>query len=158
MMSYLLPTVALFLSLVPTLISAQCAACDTYTAALKSCQTTSANVTAVGTKMDSTTIHCMCTAESGVTGMNACQACEESNPSESLDLPVLLAWTTTCQADSQFGDQQATACWEGQPSNILPCVSKTGGSGSGGIDGGTTSGGDVAATSTLAGTTSSTHR
>lgn len=100
----------------------------------------------------------MCTSESGVTEMNACQACVESNPSTSLEAAVLLAWTTTCQADSEFGDQQAAACWESQPSNVFPCVSKTGGSGSGAVDGGTKSGGDVAATSALAGATSSTHR
>ena len=126
----LLPAVGLLLPLLPNLMSAQCANCDSYTAALKSCQTTSANVTAVGTTMDSTTIHCMCTTKSGVTEMNACQACDESNPSTDLAPLVLSAWTTTCTADGQFGDQQAASCWESQPSNFMPCVSKTEGSGS----------------------------
>lgn len=155
-MLHLLSAVAL-LHFLPTIVSAQCAACDSYTAALKSCQTTSANVTEVGTTMDSTTIHCMCTSDSGDTDMNACEACVESTPSTNIEITVLAAWTTTCQADGQFGVQQAAACWESQPSNDLPCVSKTGGSGSGSVDGGTESGGDVAATSTLAGATSSTR-
>ena len=148
----LLPIVALLLPFLPNLISAQCAACDSYTAALHSCQTTSANVTAVGTTMDSTTLHCMCTSKSSVTGMNACLACEESDPSPSLDSTVLLAWTNTCKADGQYGDQQAATCWASQPSNDLPCFSNIGGNG--GAAGGTNSGGDVAPTGTSAGATS----
>ena len=148
-MFQLLSAVAFLLPLLPTLISAQCADCDSYTAALTSCQTTSANVTTVGSTMDTTTLHCMCTSKSGVTEMNACQGCDESNPSTSIDLLVLAAWTTTCKADGQFGDQQAATCWESQPSDFLPCLSKTGGSGSGSgsAGGNTVSGGDVAATS-----------
>lgn len=146
-MFHLITAIALLLHLFPTLISAQCAACDSYTAALTSCQTSSVNVTAVGTTMDATTLHCMCTSKSGVTEMNACEGCDESNPSSSLDLLLLAAWTTTCKADGQFGDQQAATCWESQPSDFLPCLSKTGGSGSGSVNGDTNSGSDVAATS-----------
>lgn len=150
--------VALLLPLLPTPISAQCADCDSYTAALQSCQTTKSNVTAVGTAMDSTTLNCMCMSKSGVIDMNACQACDESNPSSSLDIILLSAWTTTCRAESKFGEQQAATCWESQPSNFMPCVAKTGtdgsgsgsgsgsGGGSGSVGGGTTSGGDVAGT------------
>lgn len=137
-MFHLLPAVALLLPLLPNLISNQCAACDSYTAALISCQTTSANVTAVSTPIGSTTIHCMCTLKSSVTAMNTCQACDQSNPSRDLAPLVLSAWTATCTVDDQFGDQQAASCWESQASNLLPCVSKTGGSGS--VGGNTNSG------------------
>ena len=156
----LLSAVALFLPILPSLISAQCAACDSYTAALKSCQTTSAKVNVIGTTMDSTTLHCMCTTKSNVTQMNACQGCEESSPNASLDIILLSVWTATCAADGQFGDQQALLCWESQPDNFLPCLSKTsgGGSGSGNVGGGTTGGGDVASTSAVAGATSSSPR
>lgn len=129
-MTRLLTSVAFLWAFLSTLISAQCAACDSYTSALQSCQTTSANVTAVGTTMDSTTIHCMCTSKSGVTEMNACQGCEDTNPGTSLVDSVLAAWTLTCTADDQFGDQQAASCWEGQPDNVGPCLSQTGKSGS----------------------------
>lgn len=153
----LLPAVVLLLPILPTLISAQCNACDSYIAALKSCQTTSANVSDIGTTMDSTTLHCMCTSRSGVTQMSACQGCEESSPNASLDVILLSTWTTTCMADGQFGDQQAVICWESQPSNFLPCLSKTsgGGSGSGNLGGGTNGGSDVASTSAVGGATSS---
>lgn len=133
----LLPAFAFLLFLLPTFISAQCAACDSYTAALQSCQTTNVNVTAVGATMDSTAIQCMCTSKSGATEMNACLVCEESNANSSLDTTVLLAWTNTCSAEGQFGDQQAATCWESQPNNELPCFSQTDGNGgtSGGISG-----------------------
>ncbi|KAM0798759.1 hypothetical protein BDR22DRAFT_890883 [Usnea florida] len=114
--------------LFPALISAQCAACDSYTAALQSCQTTSANDTAVGTTIDSTTIHCMCSSKSNYTDMNACTACYTIDPSATLDFSVLSAWALTCTADGQFGDQQAAECWQSQPDNVGPCLSKTGGS------------------------------
>ena len=151
----LLPSIAILLTILPVLISAQCAACDSYTNALESCQT-SVNVTAVGTKTDSTTIHCMCTSRSNVTDMNACQGCVESSPSTLFNAGVLLAWTTTCQADASFGDKQAALCWESQPSNSIPCTSEDNGSGSG--NGGTNSGGTVATSTASAGAASSANR
>ena len=48
-----------------------------------------------------------------------------------LDIAALLAWYNTCEADESWGDQQAVACWEGQPENYLPCVENTVGKGSG---------------------------
>ena len=144
-MPRLLSYLTLFLPLLPTLISAQCASCDSYTSALKSCQTSS-NVTAVGTQMDPTTIRCMCSSKSGTTDMNACQGCLMATPDTDVSPTVLLAWTTTCTADSQFGDKQAAICWQSQPDNFIPCVSKNSG-GSGGGSGGTSGGGDVATTS-----------
>ncbi len=146
-------SIALLLSLLPTLISAQCAACDSYTNALSSCQTSS-NVTEVGTKMDTGTIKCMCSTKSSVTDMNACQGCTLSDPSVDFDESVLLAWTTTCQADGQLGDKQAAICWESQPSNDIPCFSKS--SGTTGGDSSTSGGGDVSPTTLSAGGTSAT--
>lgn len=124
----LLSILVLLLPLFPALISAQCAACDSYTAALQSCQTTAANDTAVGTTTDSTTIRCMCSSKSNHTDMNACTACFQANPNTNLDISVLSAWTLTCAADAQFGDQQAAQCWQSQPDNVGPCFSQTGGS------------------------------
>ena len=137
----LFSSVAILLTIFPAFISAQCAACDSYTNALESCQT-SVNVTAVGTKTDPNTIHCMCSTKSNITDMNACQACVESSPSTIFNAGVLLAWTTTCQADASLGDKQAALCWESQPSNSIPCTSDSNGGGSG--SGGTNSGGAVA--------------
>lgn len=125
-MLHLLLPITLSAALLPTLITAQCAACDSYSAALTKCQTASANVTAVGSTMDTTSIKCMCITSSSESQMNACQGCEESDPSTTFDALTLLAWTTTCTAYGNWGDQQAVACWEGQPSNDFPCFEKTG--------------------------------
>ncbi|KAL9133497.1 MAG: hypothetical protein Q9175_005325 [Cornicularia normoerica] len=76
----------------------------------------------------------MCTSKSNLIDMNVCRGCEISNPSTSLDIAVLDAWTLTCTADGQFGDQQAAACWQSQPDNVGPCVSKSGASASPGGD------------------------
>ena len=122
---------------ISTFVSADCTVCDSYTNALKSCQTSS-HVTLVGTSMDSTTIHCMCSSKSNQTDMNACQSCAESDQSLDLDTAVLFAWIKTCQADVQFGDKQAALCWQSQPNNYIPCVSKS--DGSGGTGGSTNSG------------------
>lgn len=138
----LLSTIAL-LSL-PAIISAQCAACDTYTAALVSCQKTDANVTAVGTVMDTTTLSCMCSTSSTLSDMNACLGCEESSPNVTFDPTILQAWINTCKANAQFGNQQAANCWESQPSDDLPCFSNTPGAGN--LGSGTNGGSDVAPT------------
>ena len=154
----LLSSVAILLTILPALISAQCATCDSYTNALESCQT-SINVTAVGTKTDSNTIHCMCSVNSNVTDMSACQACIESNPSTLLNAGVLLAWTTTCQVDASYGDKQAALCWASQPSNDIPCFSEDNGSnGSGSGSGGTNSGGTVASSTASAGAANTASR
>jgi hypothetical protein len=129
MLRFLLPITLLGLFL-PSLISAQCPACDSYTAALKSCQSPSVNVTAIGNTMDASTVHCMCVAHSNTAQMNTCQGCLETSGTTDI-LTVLLTWRTTCNADTLFGDQQAVACWEGQPGNILPCISKMFGNGFG---------------------------
>ena len=146
--------VTLLFPILPTLISANCAACDSYTSALGSCRS-SANVTAVGTTTDSSTIHCMCTSKSSLTDMNACQACIEADPSPDLLPTVLLAWTTTCRADVQFGDKQAALCWESQPSNAIPCFSRNTGSDS---TGGSTNGGSDVATHSASAATGSASR
>ena len=129
-------SIALFTLYLPHLITAQCSACDSYSAALKSCQTTSANITEVGNTMDTKSVHCMCVSSSSASEMNACQGCDESNINLNLDDVLLLTWYQTCKADSQWGDQQAIACWEGQPINLLPCIENTGGKGSGTTPGG----------------------
>lgn len=137
-MKNILLSLAISLTTLPFLITAQCPACDSYTAALKSCQTTSANVTAIGGTMDTASVHCMCASSSNASLINTCQGCIESNPlvSATLDFPVVLAWGTTCKAANQFGEPQAVACWQGQPGNYLPCVSKTVGNGGGSSAGG----------------------
>lgn len=138
------------------LVSAQCdSACSSYNDALKACQGSS-NVTALGTKMDSKTVNCMCTSKSNESDMNACLGCNEQNLTIEFDYIVSNAWITTCKADVQFGDQQAALCWQGQPTNYLPCVSKTTGSGSSG--GGTSGGGAGTTTGSSAGPTGSGSR
>ena len=129
-------SIALISLHLPYLTAAQCSVCNSYSAALKSCQTTSANVTAVGGTMDTTSVHCMCISKSSTAQMNTCQGCDDSNTSLNLDISLLYAWYLTCKADEQWGDQQGVACWEGQPDNFLPCVEKTGGKGSDAIPGG----------------------
>lgn len=135
----LLVYATLSLAFVSSLVSADCAGCDSYNNAIKTCQTSS-QVTQIGTKMDSNTIHCMCSSKSNITDMNACKDCAEGDPTLNLVslVSVLAAWATTCQADIQFGDKQAELCWQSQPSNYIPCVSKS--DGSGGTGGSTNSG------------------
>ena len=120
----------LSLASLSTLVFADCSACASYDNAIKTCQTSS-HIIQVGTTMDSNTIHCMCSSKSNVTAMNACQACCEADPSLTLlsTVSVLAAWAATCQADIQFGDKQAALCWQGQPDNYIPCVSKSDGHG-----------------------------
>ena len=130
--------VTLSLSLLSTPISADCPACDPYNSALQACRTKS-DVTAVGTPMDSTTIHCMCSSKSNQTDMNACQSCAETDPSVPLLSGVLFAWISTCQAQIKFGDKQAALCWQSQPGNFIPCVSRS--DGNSGTGGSTNSGG-----------------
>ena len=126
----LLVYATLSLVFVSTLVSADCPVCDSYDNAIKYCQTSS-HITQIGTTMDPSTIHCMCTSKSNVTDMNACKDCAEGDPSINLVslVSVLAAWATTCQANIQFGDKQAALCWQSQPSNYIPCVSKSDGAG-----------------------------
>ena len=90
--------------------------------------------------MDVPTIHCMCVSSSSAADINTCLGCYDTGSSTDTppDIEILSAWETTCKADENFGDQQAVACWEGQPSDFLPCVSNTGASG--GVGKGTTTG------------------
>lgn len=122
-------------------INALCPACGSYSAALKSCQSNSANLTLIGSAMDTASIDCMCMSRSSTTQKNTCQGCQVSSTSAE-DFPdpsLLLTWYFTCKASDQWGDQQGVACWEGQPLNLAPCVSNTvrqgGGSTSGGSAG-----------------------
>lgn len=130
-MGYYLFCLTLLASFLPALIAAQCAACDSYKKALKGCETTSANVTAVGGTMDTTSVHCMCATQNNATNINTCNGCWNSNPDLTLDVTVLLAWGSTCKADAKFGEQQAVTCWESQPDNNLPFFQKSGASGGG---------------------------
>jgi len=123
---------ALFTIRLAHLITAQCPACDSYSAALRSCQKTSTNITAIGNTMDTSSVHCMCVSSSSATQMNTCQGCGDTN----IDARILGSWYNTCKADGQYGDQQAIACWEAQPGSFLPCVSNTVGKGSGTTTGG----------------------
>lgn len=133
-MKHLILPLALLTLQLPYLTTAQCPSCDSYTTALKSCQTTSTNVTAVGNTMGTTSVNCMCVAHSNAGQMNTCQGCYDINTD--INILVLLAWYTTCTAGQQFGAQQAVSCWESQPSNYMPCVSNTVGKGSGTTNGG----------------------
>jgi len=130
-MGYYLFYLTLLASFLPALTAAQCAACDSYKEALKGCETTSTNVTAVGGTMDTTSLHCMCATQNNATNMNTCNGCWNSNPDLKLDVAVLLAWSTTCKADAKFGEQQAVTCWESLPGNALPCFEKGGANGGG---------------------------
>ena len=133
----------------PAQIAAECSTCNSYTAALKSCQKTSANVTQTGSDMDTDSVHCMCISSSSHAEMNSCRGCVASdvNLAESLDFTILAAWTATCNADDLFGDKQAALCWRSQPSDYVPCVSKTSGDTGGGS--GTLSGGASSSAATL---------
>ena len=128
----LLPLLLLF-SYLLALTTAKCDACTSFSAALTTCQKSSTggtNVTALGTAMDTDSIHCMCSTSSNAAQMNTCNGCLIQDPlSVDVDITVLLAWSTTCKADKQFGEEQATRCWEGQPGDYVPCVSRSEGSG-----------------------------
>ena len=43
-----------------------------------------------------------------------------------VDGNVLAAWIYTCAADKTWGDQQAVACWEGQPGDSFSCADAAG--------------------------------
>lgn len=143
---YLILLTTFFLLQFPHLVTAQCPACSSYTAALNSCQskTTSGNLTTTGSTIDTATVDCMCVSSSSTSQMNTCQGCALSSISSTtadnpVDTSLLLSWYYVCKAKDQWGDQQGVACWEGQPLDLLPCVSNTvkkgGGSTSGGSAG-----------------------
>lgn len=136
MFFYLLSYFILTLPLLPALVSSDCVAtCDSYNNGLRSCQTKN-SVVAVGSPMDSNTIHCMCSAKSNLTDMDTCMACLEETPSTNTTSAILLAWSYTCKAQLQFGDKQAALCWQNQPDNTIPCSTKS--DGYGGAPNGTT--------------------
>ena len=71
--------------------------------------------------------------------MNTCQGCPQTTYALDWDASLLLEWYFTCKANDEFGDEQAVACWEGQPNDLAPCVSATvrsGAASSGGDAGG----------------------
>ncbi|KAK0512949.1 hypothetical protein JMJ35_004966 [Cladonia borealis] len=122
-------SIALFTLYLPHLIAAsQCQTCDSFNAALKSCQTTGTNSTAVGSKTDTETVHCMCVSSSSSTEMADCAYCNEEVSTDGVvvDGNVLAAWIDTCAADKTWGDQQAVACWEGQPGDSFSCTDAAG--------------------------------
>ena len=130
-------SIALFTLYLPHLIAAsQCSACDSFSAALKTCQTTGLNITAVGNKMDASTVHCMCVSSSSSTKMAGCSYCDGSIDEVTVDGYALMAWYDTCYADDTWGDQQAIACWESLPEDGMPCIENTGGKGSAFTSGG----------------------
>lgn len=126
----LLPFLIQALLFSPT-ISALCSACSSYNAALSACSSNSVNVTAIGSPLNTAAIHCMCSDKNSGSQMNQCSGCSLTDTSDDDDTDepndsVLQAWVTTCVADTQYGDQQAVLCWEGQPTNPLPCYLKGG--------------------------------
>ena len=134
----------------PLLITAQCDACTSYGAALDTCQskTTSANLTMVGTTMDTAAVDCMCKTDSNQAQMNTCQGCAVSGTATTsledyVDQTVVSSWYFVCKVNDQWGNEQGAACWKGQPLDLLPCLSNSlkegDGSTSGGSAGGETS-------------------
>ena len=112
----------------PVSMAAQCTACESYNSALKSCQRTGINDTAVGEKMDTATIHCMCTTSSSYSQMLDCSTCYGAAYPDvpELDTPVLLAWGDTCQVSQRFDENRAVLCWESLPEDNAPCLYKLG--------------------------------
>ena len=124
-------SLALFTFYLPHLIAAsQCPTCDSFNAALKSCSTTGINVTAVGNKIDTETVHCMCVSSSSAADMAECSACDGSIDEVAVDGDALIAWYDTCFADNNWGDQQAVACWEEGEGDSSACLENTVGKGS----------------------------
>lgn len=121
----LLHFTALLLLKLPHLITAQCPACDSYSAALKTCQsqTTTSNLTTTGDTMDTASIECMCVKNSGTEQMDICHGCLQNTLD--WDVSLLLGWYITCSAKDDFGDEQAVACWEGQLDHLTPCFPAT---------------------------------
>lgn len=75
--------------------------------------------------------------------MKTCQGRPQTTYALDWDASLLLEWSLTCNANDEFGDEQAVACWEGQPNDLTPCVSATVRSGVRGGSGGSPSGGDA---------------
>ena len=149
-MMYLFLFTSLFFFHLPHLVTAECPDCNSYSAALTSCQskTTSGNLTTTGSKIDTGTVDCMCVSGSNTAQMNSCQGCYAASATlntndEDVDVSLLLSWYYVCKANDQWGNQQGAACWQGQPLDYVPCVSNTvkkgGGSTSGGSGGSGTS-------------------
>lgn len=139
-MNYRFLSVTLFTLVLPHLIAAsQCPTCDSFSAALKSCQTPGLNITDVGSKMNTETVHCMCVSSSSTTKTDDCLSCAGSanevtdvgsTDQVTVDVVALLAWYDVCYADDRWGDQQAVACWEGLLDGSASCYEKTSGKGS----------------------------
>ena len=113
-------SIALFALYLPHFIAAsQCPSCESYDAALKSCTTTGINSTAIGNKMDTDTVHCMCVSRFSATEMIDCLECNESVDEADVDSNALTGWYYTCTTDETWGDQQAVACWEGLSGDLF---------------------------------------
>lgn len=114
--------------------------CNSFNAALKSCSTTSINITAVGNKMNTDTVHCMCVSSSSGAELGDCSECVEGADEVEVDNVALTGWYNTCIADGVYGDQQAVACWEGMLDNLwedsLLCMENALGEGSASTSGG----------------------
>ena len=108
----------------PAQIVAQCAACDSYNSALKSCQKADIDDTAPGQKMDTATIHCMCSTSSNAQQMEDCVNCFNQDPqsegSHEMEIVGLVAWYDTCDAARRLNDEQAVLCWESLPDDNAP--------------------------------------
>ena len=129
-------SIALFTLYLPHLIAAQCSSCNSFSAALKSCQTPSINTTEPFSPMDTETVHCMCVSSSNLAEMLACDECDGSSDTVTVNGAALIAWYDTCNADEAWGDQQAVACWETADTDALVCLENTVGNGSGTTPGG----------------------
>ncbi|KAL9029487.1 MAG: hypothetical protein Q9180_007026, partial [Flavoplaca navasiana] len=74
---------------------------------------------------DTASIECMRVKSSGTKQMNTCQGCPQTTCALDWSASPLLERYFTCEANDEFGDEQAVACWEGQPNDLTPCVSAT---------------------------------
>ena len=120
MLFHHLTLISLALCFPAPIFAAQCSQCDSYNAALKSCQKGGASLTDVGSDIDADAVHCMCKTASSATLIAACEDCAYLNPANTVDITVLSAWFQTCTAASGFGDAQAVQCWQG---NDVDCYS-----------------------------------
>ena len=68
--------------------------------------------------------------------MLACDECDGSIDTVTVDGAALIAWYDTCNADEKWGDQQAVACWEKADTHALVCLENTAGNGSSTTPGG----------------------
>ena len=91
-----------FVTFTASLVWADCPSCDSYSKALRSCGSSSANTTVLGSSIDDHTVHCMCSTSSNSATLNSCHGCIISDSTANLDLGLnsiaMSAWTYTCKA------------------------------------------------------------